>query len=85
MLSGDEAKVPDRVQSTFLLETLIGKDCQGSFEQADLRDIGVTRTGLGFTPSLAHVEQACTETINVRFTRLQPRSSAAGKAGMARR
>ena len=61
------------------------KECQPAFDQAEFWDIGLTRTGLGFTPSLAHVEQACTETINVPFTRLQPWLSAAGKAGMARR
>ena len=60
-------------------------ECQEAFERSEYWDIGLTRAGLGFTPSLAHVEQACTETINVPFTRLQPWLSAAGKAGMARR
>lgn len=57
-------------------------ECRDGIEQADFWDIALTRTGFGFTPSLAHVEQACTETIAVPFTRLQPWLSATGKAGM---
>ena len=57
-------------------------ECREGIERADFWDIALTRTGFGFTPSLAHVEQACTETIAVPFSRLQPWLTAAGKAGI---
>ena len=60
-------------------------ECREGIERADFWDIALTRTGFGFTPSLAHVEQACTETIAVPFTRLQPWLSVTGKAGIIRR
>ncbi|MEO7814902.1 MAG: hypothetical protein ABIR87_05600 [Sphingomicrobium sp.] len=85
--TSEEAKMLTPAFRTFVLTGWKAevKDCQEAFERSDFWDIGLTRTGLGFTPSLAHVEMACTETIAVPFARLQPWLSSAGKAGVTRR
>lgn len=58
-------------------------ECRASVADAEFWDIGLARTGLRFTPSLAHVEQACEEEVLVRWATLAPFLSAAGRAGAA--
>jgi len=85
--TSDEAKTVTPAFRKFILAGWKAEqaECREGIERADFWDIALTRTGFGFTPSLAHVEQACTETIAVPFTRLQPWLSATGKAGIVRR
>ena len=61
----------------------IDPDCRESVAGADFWDIGLARTGLRFTPSLAHVEQACAEETLLPWHVLAPYLSAAGRTGMA--
>lgn len=58
-------------------------ECRAASLDAAFWDIGLARTGLRFTPSLAHVEQACEEEKLVPWRVLAPWLSAAGKAGVA--
>jgi hypothetical protein len=59
-------------------------DCKEVVAQADYWDLSLTRRGIGFTPSLPHVAQACTETAVVPFAQLSAFMTAAGRAGQAR-
>lgn len=58
-------------------------ECRDAAAAAAFWDIGLARTGLRFTPDLAHVEQACTQATLVPWRVLAPYLSAAGRAGAA--
>ena len=81
----DEAKMVSPAFRAVILAGWKHSDgaCQESFERADFWDIALTRTGLNFTPSLAHVEQACGDAIPISFARLGPWLNAKGKAAVA--
>lgn len=61
----------------------IEADCRGPVEEEEFWDIGLARTGLSFTPMLAHVVQACAESTVVPWTALTPFLNDAGRAGRA--
>ncbi|MDB5692363.1 MAG: hypothetical protein JWO81_1426 [Alphaproteobacteria bacterium] len=58
-------------------------ECGDPVRAQEFWDIELTRTGLVFTPQLAHVVQACGEDFAVPFARLRPYLSAAGLANIA--
>lgn len=59
-------------------------ECKEVVAEADYWDLSLTRRGIGFTPSLPHVAQACMETAVVPFAQLGAFMTAAGRAGQAR-
>lgn len=84
--TSDEAKMVTPAFRAFLLAGWKHPDraeCQEIFEQAEFWDIALTRTGLGFTPSLPHVAQACGEEVVVPWTRLQPYLNPTGQKAVA--
>jgi hypothetical protein len=58
-------------------------DCGESVRGAEFWNAELTRTGFIFTPSLAHVEEACEEPFRVPFARLAPYLTAKGKKEVA--
>lgn len=59
------------------------EDCREAAAQEANWSIGMERTGLIFTPWMAHAMKPCEEPVLVRFDVLQPFLSGAGKAGVA--
>jgi hypothetical protein len=55
-------------------------ECEEVVRAADYWDIGLTRQGITFAPSLPHVVQACGEDFTLSFARLRPFLSAEGEA-----
>jgi hypothetical protein len=55
-------------------------DCGESVRAAEFWNSELTRTGFVFTPSLAHVEEACEEPFRVPFAKLAPYLTPEGKA-----
>ena len=47
-------------------------DCEGTIDTEEWWNFELTRTGFVFTPSLAHVVQACEEDFTVPFSKLLP-------------
>lgn len=62
----------------------IEAECREAIATQDYWDVGASRIGLAFTPSLPHVMSACKEPILVRFDRLAPWLSARGRGEVAR-
>jgi len=58
-------------------------DCRISILATECWDIRLTRTGLVFTPDLAHVAQACGEEFTIPFARLAPFLNTRGRLGVA--
>ncbi len=58
-------------------------ECREAILGTEYWGIGLTRTGLVFSPSLAHVIMACGEDFRVPFARLAPFLSAQGRDGAA--
>lgn len=59
-------------------------DCRAAVAEADYWNLSLTPKGIGFTPSLAHVMQACEDTAELSFAELAPWLSPAGKTAAAR-
>ncbi len=59
-------------------------ECREPVTSEEYWSLSLDRTGIGFTPQLPHVVQACAETWVVPFRELTPFLSPAGKAGAAR-
>ena len=59
------------------------EDCQQIVEETVFWDIGLSRSGFIFTPSLPHAAQACTESFPMNFSQLRPFLNAEGKLGIA--
>lgn len=59
-------------------------DCREAVSSEDYWEIALTRRGIAFTPSLAHVVQACEDAALVPFAELAPFLSPEGRAGSAR-
>jgi hypothetical protein len=77
----EEAKKLAPAFRTFLLGRWKGNaDCDDVVRTEDFWQIELTRTGMVFTPELAHAVQACGESFALPFARLQPYLSAEGKA-----
>jgi len=55
-------------------------ECEEVVRDSDYWNIGLTRQGITFSPSLPHVVQACEEDFTMSFARLQPFLSAEGAA-----
>lgn len=83
--TSDEAKMVTPAFRDFILAGWKYSDmeCREPVQRAEFWNIGLTRSGLSFSPSLAHVEQACGDDIAIPFARLAPWLSADGKAAAA--
>ena len=85
-LSPEDATVKLRSGLRRLLaarDKAVEADCRGASADAAYWDVGLRREGLRFTPSLAHVEQACAKPVLAPWATLLPFLTAAGRAGMA--
>jgi hypothetical protein len=61
--------------------TTMETECRETLGETEFWDIGLTRTGLSFTPDLPHVLTACEEATVVPWDALTPFLNAAGRAG----
>lgn len=59
-------------------------ECREPVAEEEYWTLSITASGLGFTPQLPHVVQACEDVAVVPFRELAPYLSLAGKAGAAR-
>ena len=83
--SAASAKRTERLKALIMKHfTFDGSECRGDVESAFSWQLGLTRTGLIFTPSLPHVAAACIDDAHVTFAELAPFLSPAGRAGVAR-
>ncbi|MHA6723992.1 hypothetical protein [Sphingomonas sp. RS2018] len=58
-------------------------ECRDPVAEAEFWDIGLTRTGLAFTPGMPHVLAPCANAMIVPWAALAPYLSQAGRAGWA--
>jgi hypothetical protein len=56
---------------------------RGTIDTAEWWNIELNRTGFVFTPSVAHVVQACEEDVKVSFAKLAPYLTQEGKRNVA--
>jgi hypothetical protein len=59
-------------------------ECRSAVEEAEFWEIGLTPTGMVFTPSLAYVLTPCVDDAKLSYAELARWLNAAGKAGAAR-
>lgn len=57
----------------------IDAECRGSIEGAEFWDIGLTKTGLVFTPGMSHALAACANPVTIPWAKLAPYLSHAGR------
>lgn len=70
----------------FLMQRMRFEDseCRSVVQQTEFWDVGLTQTGMIFTPSLPHVATPCLDDARVPFAQITPFLNARGKAALKR-